>query len=280
MTFAGKADYPGPFDDYSVPLLDYRGVIGPQYNPIAIAQYGLARYNRFLASASDDDRVAFLRQADWLVENLKPNRHGVPVWNHDFDWEYVETLRNPWYSGLAQGQGISLLVRAHNATDEPRYLESAARAYISLTEQTDAGGVLAFDEQGDVWIEEYIVESPTHILNGFIWALWGVRDYHLATGNEEADELWNAGVRTLVRNLPSYDIGFWSLYDLSRPDGARMIASSFYHRLHVAQLQVMSALTGMEEFGRHAERWENYSSSWFNRQRSLLEKVRFKIRHY
>ena len=42
MTFRGKANYPGPFDDKGIPMLDYRGVIGQQYNPIAIAQYGLS----------------------------------------------------------------------------------------------------------------------------------------------------------------------------------------------------------------------------------------------
>ena len=47
MVFAGKARYPGPFDDGAIPLLDYRGDIGRQYNPIAIAQYGLACYNLY-----------------------------------------------------------------------------------------------------------------------------------------------------------------------------------------------------------------------------------------
>src|SRR6202011_3670662 len=42
MRFQGKAAYAGPFDGAGVPLLDYRGDIGVQHNPIAIAQYGLA----------------------------------------------------------------------------------------------------------------------------------------------------------------------------------------------------------------------------------------------
>ena len=52
MRFDGKAAYQGPFDGAGVPLLDYRGDIGRQHNPIAIAQYGLARFNRW----SDDGR--------------------------------------------------------------------------------------------------------------------------------------------------------------------------------------------------------------------------------
>ena len=45
--FSQKADYPGPYDSEGVPLLDYRGKIGRQYNPIAIAQYGLGNYNLY-----------------------------------------------------------------------------------------------------------------------------------------------------------------------------------------------------------------------------------------
>jgi len=41
MLFAEKADYQGHYDATGVPQLDYHGKIGLQYNPIAIAQYGL-----------------------------------------------------------------------------------------------------------------------------------------------------------------------------------------------------------------------------------------------
>ena len=42
------------------------------------------------------------------------------------------------------------------------------------------------DEHGNLWFEEYIVSPPTHILNGFMWAAWGVYDYFLATGDPTA----------------------------------------------------------------------------------------------
>src|SRR5258707_2787391 len=38
MSFREKADYSGADDDAGIPMLDYRGAIGLQYNPIAIAQ--------------------------------------------------------------------------------------------------------------------------------------------------------------------------------------------------------------------------------------------------
>jgi len=47
MPFIAKADYPGFYDDKGIPMLDYHGTVGLQYNPIAIAQYGLGNYNLY-----------------------------------------------------------------------------------------------------------------------------------------------------------------------------------------------------------------------------------------
>ena len=55
MKFREKADYAGHHDPNGIPMLDYRGAIGLQYNPIAIAQWGLANYNIF-CETSDDAR--------------------------------------------------------------------------------------------------------------------------------------------------------------------------------------------------------------------------------
>jgi hypothetical protein len=201
------------------------------------------------------------------------------VWNHHFDWEYRTPLKRPWYSGLAQGQGISLLLRSHQETGDASYLEAAQRAFLSFTKSTSQGGVTFTDERGDLWIEEYIVAPPTHILNGFIWAMWGAHDYFLATGDAFARTVYEASVRTLLSNLPRYDLGFWSLYEFSGT-WLPMLASPFYHQLHVMQLRVMHFLTGEHLFLHYAERWESYRRSRSKRARALCYKGVFKICHY
>jgi len=284
MLFAEKADYNGAYDSNGIPQLDYRGRIGRQYNPIAIAQYGLGNYNVFRRSGRADRRDKFLRVADWLVQHLEQNPQGLAVWNHYFDWEYRDTLRAPWYSALAQGQGISVLVRAHllcnnKESGDSRYLDAAQRALASFSEPVTEGGVSFTDEQGYVWFEEYLVSPPTHILNGFIWAAWGVYDYFLATRDSSAQELFARAVQTLACNLDRYDLGFWSLYEQS---GTRlpMVASPFYHQLHIVQLRVMYRLTGEDKFMRVAERWESYGRSRSKRTRALCYKSAFKLCYY
>jgi heparosan-N-sulfate-glucuronate 5-epimerase len=279
MGFESKADFALHRDDRGIPMLDYRGKIGLQYNPIAISQWGLGNYNLYSRTSDPQRRTNFLAAADWLCKNLTQNRFGLWVWQHNFDWEYRDRLRAPWYSGLAQGQGISLLVRAHKETERPEYGHAAQRAFASFLMQVGDGGVTFSDENGDLWFEEYIVSPPTHILNGFIWAAWGVHDYFLATGDPTPRSLFEHAAQTLLKNLPRYDAGFWSLYEQS---GTRlpMLASSFYHRLHIVQLRVMERLTGETEFKHMADRWEEYSRSRFKRMKALCYKSVFKLCYY
>lgn len=279
MPFPEKADYGGPFDTAGIPMLDYHGRIGQQYNPIAIAQWGLGNYNALRRTGDEERRQRFLSASQWLCSRLEPNSSDVWVWQHRFDWEYRTLLKAPWYSALAQGQGISLLVRAWDQTGDPAYITAAQRAFQSFLRSTAEGGVSFTDQQGDVWFEEYIVSPPTHILNGFIWAAWGVHDFFLATGDEAAGELFTKAVETLRHNLARYDLGFWSLYEQS---GTRlpMVASPFYHQLHIAQLRVMQRLTGEEMFATYADRWETYARSPGMRTRALCYKSAFKLCYY
>jgi len=279
MPFLEKADCAGHFDASGIPMLDYHGRIGLQYNPIAIAQWGLGNYNAFLRGEDETRREKVLLACEWLSSYLVQNSSGVWVWHHEFDWEYRTRLKAPWYSALAQGQGISLLLRAWKETGDAAYLDVAERAFHSFGKSTSEGGVSFTDESGDLWFEEYIVTPPTHILNGFIWAAWGVYDYFLATRDSIAEQLFLKAAETLRKNLSNYDLGFWSLYEQS---GTRlpMLASPFYHRLHVVQLRVMHRLTGDAIFSEYADRWESYELSPAKRRRALCYKAAFKLCYY
>ena len=279
MPFTAKADYRGDFDGAGIPLLNYLGKLGRQYNPIAIAQYGLGNYNLFIRTRDPERRRKWLAVADWLVANLEPNGAGQWVWNHHFDWEYRTPLKAPWYSALAQGQGISMLVRAYRETGNATYLDAAQRAFATFLANISDGGVVHVDDDGYTWFEEYIVSPPTHILNGFIWASWGVYDYYLATGDSRAQKLFDKAVRTLADNLHRYDVGFWSLYEQSGT-WLKMLASPFYHHLHIVQLKVLHRLTGESIFTNYASRWESFRRSRPKRTAALGYKVVFKLCYY
>ena len=279
MLFHKKAKYNGHTDKNGIPMLDYQGSIGLQYNPIAIAQWGLGNYNIWHETKSENEFEKFLNCANWLVENLEENNHGYKVWMHHFDFEYRDTLKSPWYSGLAQGQGISVLARAYKETNIEKYKNAADQAYQVFNVSTVDGGVNFIDAERNSWIEEYIVHPPTHILNGFIWGLWGVYDFAIQFKNEQATDLFNKYKETLVQELESYDNGFWSLYEHSGT-WIKMIASTFYHKLHIVQLRVMYHLTSENIFNEKANQWADYLTSPLNRKRAIIQKAIFKVLYY
>jgi len=279
MTFRDKANYSALLDASGIPLLDYRGSLGPQYNPIAIAQYGLGNYNAYRRTGDAQRRARFLHIAEWMATNLELNPQGFSVWMHHFDWEYRDTLRAPWYSALAQGNGISLLTRAYAETNDIKFLDAATAAFEVLLHDVKDGGVAFTDAQGDLWLEEYIVDPPTHILNGFIWATWGIYDYWLVTRSVEVRDLFEQCVNTITAHLQSFDTGYWSKYELSGTM-LPMIASTFYHRLHITQLNVMEMLTGAKIFSQYADKWQCYAQHPLNRSFAKFLKVAFKLLYY
>jgi len=277
MPFRKKAEYNSFFDKNGVPLLNYRGNIGKQYNPIAIAQYGLGNSNLYKQTGNEIFKQKAIVQADWMVDNLIKNKKGIPVWMHKFDWNYVEKLKAPWYSGLAQGQGISLLIRIYKLTKDKKYRDTAEKAFLSIKTEVADGGVTFTDKDENIWIEEYLVETPTHVLNGFMWALFGVYDYLLLSEEKEVKRLFDRFVETLIKNLTQYDLGYWSLYDLSN-DGLRNIASHFYHRLHIVQLNIMYYLTSINTFKEYADKWDRYWNNTVCKYKALIKKGLFKIK--
>jgi len=280
MDFRPKTVYKGPFDSKGIPMLNYRGDIGLQYNPNAVAQFALGLYDLFLDSGDTQWLNKFIRVSDWFVENLRMIDEEVGLWEYCFDFEYYHYLKAPWRSALAQGQGISVMVRAYNLTGERVYLNTAERAYASfMRDISQEGGVTFTDNNGDVWLEECVISPPTHVLNGYIWSLWGVLDYYLTTRSLHAEELYSKCVITLERNISRYHLGFWSRYHLA-PTLLPMIASPYYHRLHIVQLRAMERLTGRETFKVYADIWEHCAARKFYKNAALAWKSLFKLIYF
>jgi heparosan-N-sulfate-glucuronate 5-epimerase len=279
MTFEHKALYKGPFDPNGIPLLDYHGDVGRQYNPIAVAQYALGNYNLFRETGEAIWKDKFLVNAEWLLDNLLLWPSGMYLWPHYFDFEYLRPLKAPWFSGLAQGQGLSALIRAFVETKEFKYYSAAEKVFQSLTLTIAEGGVLHRDDRGNLWIEEYLVDPPTHILNGFIWALWGIYDYLILTQEAKTRTLFDLFCKTLRGHLQEYDAGFWSFYELT-PQRIKSLASPFYHRLHIVQLQVMHLMTGDSTFFSYAQKWQHYLENPLFRTMAVTYKAGFKLLYY
>jgi len=59
-----------------------------------------------------------------------------------------------------------------------------------------------------------------------------------------------------------------------------MLASFYYHRLHITQLRVLHRLSGRGVFEERAERFARYFDNSASRARAFTEKALFKLRNY
>lgn len=248
-------------DDPNILIPKYYVDTGEEiYFAIGIFQYGLAAYDLYLATREDAFRNKLLACADWAVDNQQENGG----WNTFF----YKNPENP-YSSMAQGEGISLLIRAHITTKDIHYLDAAHKAVDFMLSPISEGGTTSYCGE-DVYLYEYTHEPL--VLNGWIFSLWGLYDYYKYTGNKETGDLVKRTKESLKKKLPEYDTKYWSKYD----DGKR-ICSPFYHKLHIAQLTVMYDLFGDEIFQKYAEKWTAYQDSFLNAKIAFVQKALQKI---
>jgi heparosan-N-sulfate-glucuronate 5-epimerase len=261
------------FDAQGIPVVPTQIQVEPprmHYCPVAIGQYALAIFHGWLSSAREDDRRRFLRLADWFVEHQAEDG----CWYVHAD-VVIYRLRAPWPSAMAQGRGLSVLARAWQDTGEERYIKAARRALDAFTRPLDQGGVTGSHE-GLITYEEYPAQPPPHVLNGSIFALFGLWDMaRVLPGDGRAATLFERGAATVEALLPQYDTGWWSLCDLYHLKAGfpRNPCTAHYHDIHIKQLKVLHAITGRESFATVAQRWAAYQQAARARLRAYAGKA-------
>ena len=230
------------------------------YFPVAIFQYGLGAWDLFLQTGEDRYQKKFLQCAEWALEK----QEGTGAWSNFF---YI--YPDDPYGAMCQGEGASLLLRAHKLTGEQRYLVAAKKALDFMLLPLGQGGTAKYDG------EELVLLEYTHlpvVLNGWVFALAGLYDVVAAGYGTDYEALLRQTVKTLVKYMPRFDNGYWSLYDLDKK-----LTSPFYHNLHIAQMQALEQMTGEKIFGQYALQWIAYRNKKWNSLRAFMKKVWQKI---
>nr|MBP7434483.1 hypothetical protein [bacterium] len=119
----------------------------------------------------------------------------------------IDQFTPSWYSGMAQGRALNLLSMLYEITGRKQYLEAADHTFdsiLSLQTLNDDPWISTIDENNYFWIEEYPTDEPAHVLNGFIFALYGIYEYWIQTESELAEILLNRSIKTLKDHLDLY----------------------------------------------------------------------------
>ncbi len=234
---------------------------GDVYFPVGIFQYALGAYDLFIETGEERYLAQFKLCAEWTVEH----QENTGAWNNFF-------FRHPEYpyGAMCQGEAASVLTRAYQAFNDDKFLESAKKAIEFMLLSVEEGGTTQYDND-EIILLEYTHLSP--VLNGWIFAAFGLYDLYLATGDVSYKVKFNNTVSAIKKRLRLFDNGFWSMYDL----GGK-ITSPFYHRLHVAQMEALYVVTGELLFDEYCKRWKKYESNIINKSRAFVVKAVQKIK--
>jgi heparosan-N-sulfate-glucuronate 5-epimerase len=266
--YGHKANWSGAVDSDGIPLYDLRSarLRGLTHHPVSIIQYALAHWD-LLCDGRRDSKAVFMRCVRWL-ENNAVEEPG----DRFATWLYCFPLRTPpvsapWISGMAQGQALSVLARAHQLTGSARTAELARRAVRGFLYTIADGGLITRDSAGRSFIEEIATHPAQHILNGCLYGFVGVLEHNQVFPDPAIAALLGSCIAGIERLLPRFDTGYWSSYSL----GVRWrLAPTYYHHVHVRQLRYLGRLLGRESFLARAARWEGYVRSRRNRARHHL----------
>jgi hypothetical protein len=270
------------FDDSAVRgyFIDFRAkTMSPEVEspsrllPADLAQLALGWWDRGLAG----DQGA-MEPFEYLCTLLEES---AEIRRDEWRWAYHIGIRKynidpPTYSAMAQAQIASTFVRAYVAAANPRHAEIALAAIRPLVKEGDSD-LVSLTSAGPV-LEESPGSPPSHILNGWIFSLWGLWDVAVAIGDESARKTYDASLNCLRQMLDQYDLGWWTRYSLY-PHLLPDLAKPFYHRLHIDQVEVLYRLTGFDEFGSAARRWRRYDTQT-HRTAAIAQKMLFVATRY
>lgn len=261
----GKTDWKGKIDHDGLPLSTLSNGKSIHF-PILLCQKALGHWDMWLIHERADDRQQFLNIANWL-EQTQDSMGGWDTWGP------MGQSSQYRYSAMTQGQAISVMTRAYKVTKGAGF-ERACRAALELLRKpVQDGGVCCYEAQ-NVFLEEFPASRRDTVLNGWIFALFGVHDYLLQFTDEQIKTFYADTCASLTSHFPEYDAGFWSYYS----SGSKRLASPFYHRLHLSQLKALKQIIDQPCVHLVQERWKRYEKNKFCKSWAVLVKGFQKLR--
>lgn len=256
--------YSTDVDRAGIPIRIYDSV-GPQYNPTRIAGLALACWQRFRRTGDIEHRIRFLELADWFVTSEDGS------WPYNFPWL---DLQPPWLSGMAQGQGISVLVRAWRETGNERYLMVARRAASLMIEDFGSQGIRSTMADGSPFLEEYPTPAAGRVLNGHLFAVEGLCEL-LDVDNDDDLRLFISDVLMgLNNNIYLWDLRSWSAYDLLKTScNVRNPSTPNYHNIHIALLSWIIRYNDANNIIVDTSNINNVLISWINGKNSVYARA-------
>ncbi|MET4004155.1 MULTISPECIES: D-glucuronyl C5-epimerase family protein [Arthrobacter] len=269
----GQSPYIG---DYSVPLeSEIWGKTGADnvlvtvlhgeavYHPVNSSWYISQMISSYLNTGNQEYLDRAVATTEYLIKWSTVDANGAIWFPYRFSHD-VKTLRLgiPWYSGMAQGMMTSVFVNLYEATDDVYWKNMAAKVVKSYDQPKVENGpwfqnVKLLDGKKFVFYEEYpalLDEQNAHVVNGDIYALYGLYDYYRITGDKHVKWLFDVGASSIRDSFGAYrNPGQPSWYAPTYYGRTVWGNPESYHKGVVKQLRKLAELTGDSEFTKQAD---------------------------
>lgn len=262
--------------DMYINLLDLiRGnKIGKQKSIVAVSEKGLDYWTQFKKEdevfisydwkkyssqiRKNHSKDFFLNCVEWIYNNATfyENDQNYVLWHYEYPFYY--NTKTGWVSSHAQGQCIQLLIKSYKFTGNDKYKKMAELARNSFYVPLSENGFTDKNVEKGWWYNKFASNEcdDPKVLNGMIFALFGLYSYYKEFKDNKSSELINKGICSVKNSLHLYDSGDWSYYDrLGKKAGKH------YHNIHIKQLNKLFELTGDSIFKDYSEKFESYKTS-------------------
>ena len=230
--------------------------IGFQRNPVTTALQANEFYDNYKANNDESSKTYFLNNVNWLVDNAV-NKGYYSLLQYNFPFP-IYNLEPPWFSALANGFALQVLIKAHEMTQDLKYLTAAKSLLNAFFIEVEDGGITYKDSSDEWWYEEYATTDKSakisRVLNGMIFTVLGIYDYYKYTHDADAKLLFDKGVNSIKKDISKYNDNGYSYYDLlGNP-------SNKYHQIHIDLTKQFYDLTGEPIFNEYHHLWKNHLS--------------------
>jgi len=269
----GKVAWKGPRIG-SLPALYFPRFDREVLFPVMVLQYGLGSIDRLRLDGAADCSEHVAAVAEWVVSELRTKDYlpSLTAFSDSAEGLYSDN------SAMVQGQTLSFLVRVVRQGLAPdRVLEQARqilpRVWENMIAPVDTGGT-ALSEGDRLYFCEYCRKDRHVVLNGWIFALFGLLDYW----DYRREDCFLQPLRATTATLAEEAASFLMASDWSRYDNLGRAASPSYHALHVHLFDALRRLFPRHPaFGLCHQRLARGLRPW-NRLRFTLLKIKDKLR--
>ncbi len=247
-------------DENGVALYDYPSkngeYIGLQRNPVIIYRVANVFYNDFLENGNETSKKLFMNSANWLTENtVKHGNYSI----FEFSYKHVNyQLPIGWHDAMGQGRIINLMLKAHNLTNDEKYLNEAKLLSNAYFVDISDGGLTYKTENNGWWYEHFAHKDGLNprVLNGMMFAMQDIHSLYEYTNDPDVKFLFDQGIIALKNDLPTYDFYGYAYYDSLKGS-----TNYNYQIIHVQKSKWLYDVTNEEIFLEYHNKWKSCTES-------------------